>query len=123
MEKLTKGGKIMRSLLFVLLIFLSASVYANTTCRGKLKSVSLNPDSGTVHLNYGFGTQYHCKINQEWNGVSPETCRTLFSMLLAAQLAGKRIEARYNGDFECSSENLGNHTRTQRLMYWINIVD
>ncbi len=113
----------MKKYIFILILIMPMFSLANTICTGKVQFVSINPDSDTLQFNYGYGTQYHCKLNQEHNGVSPESCQTLFSMLLAAQISGKSVEARYNGDFTCSADNLGNYTTTQHLMYWIQIKD
>lgn len=106
-----------------LIIFVCPLAYANTTCTGKLNYVSLNPNDGLVQMNFGYGTQYHCKVTETWNSIDPESCQAVYSMLLAAQMAGKSIEARYNGDFTCSSSELGNDTQTQKLMYRLTIVN
>ena len=97
--------------------------YANTTCQGKLNFVSMNPDQGLVQFNYGYGTQYYCKLGEVYNNVPPEACQGVYSMLLAAQMAGKSIEARYNTNFTCSSAELGNEEPLKKLMYRIRIVD
>ncbi|WP_041590348.1 hypothetical protein [Teredinibacter turnerae] len=112
----------MNKIFVVALLMLSAGALGNTTCTGALQYVSLNPDNDVVQFNYGFGTQYHCKLSQEYNGVSPESCQAVYSMLLAAQLSSKKIEVRYNGDFSCASDELGNYETTKKLMYWIKII-
>lgn len=113
----------MKELLIVICLLVASSVQAHQTCVGKLQFVSLNPVNGYVQFNYGYGTQYHCSVNQEFNSVNPASCKAIYSMLLAARLAGKSIQARYNGDFTCSIEELGHEQQTKRTMYRIQIID
>lgn len=113
----------MKKLAFIFGILMSSSTMANTYCSGKVKAVALNPGSGHMKFNYGYGHNVHCNVNVEYNNVQPEACKVLFSQLLAAQLAGKTIEARYNDDFECSTANLGDHVQTMHTLYQIQIID
>lgn len=50
-------------------------------------------------------------------------CSAMFSQLLAAQIAEKMIEVRYNDEFICNSENLGNFEKTKHLLYYISIAE
>ncbi|WP_155247324.1 hypothetical protein [Teredinibacter turnerae] len=114
----------MKILLFGLFLFGSFPYFshANTTCRGRVESVSLHPVGAFLQFNYGFGTQMHCKLTETWNDVSKEVCTALFAQLLAAQLSGRKIEARYNDDFECGADNLGDFEKTKHLMYYMTII-
>lgn len=101
----------------------STSALANTTCTGTVQFAGLNPASGLLLVNYGYGVQYHCKVGETWNDVPAESCRAFYSMLLSAQLSGKRLQASYNDDFTCSRENLGDNEPTKHLLYRAIIVD
>lgn len=103
--------------------FMSPFGYANTTCVGKVNAVAVNPDAGHMKFNYGYGHNVHCNFNTEYNGVTPEACKILFSQLLAAQISGKSIEARYNDDFECTAENIGDHVQTKHNLYQVQIIN
>lgn len=111
----------MKYILATFLTIYSIVSYGNTTCEGKLNYVALNPDNGTVKMNYGYGTQYHCQLDEEFNGVDVESCKSMYSLLLAAQMAGKTIQVRYNDDFVCSAEALGDYTTTKHKLYWVQI--
>lgn len=110
-------------LFFIVSFFLSSSVFANTICVGKVSAVAINPGSGHLKFNYGYGHNVHCNVNYSYNNVEPEMCKVLFSQLLAAQLAGKSIEARYNDDFECTRANLGDHVQTKHTLYQVQIIN
>ncbi|WP_018277339.1 hypothetical protein WKI13_00705 [Teredinibacter turnerae] len=113
----------MKYLVFLIVSLYTTISYANTICSGKVYAVTLNPDNGTVKLNYGYGHNVHCNVDTEYNGVSPASCKVLFSQLLVAQMADKSIEARYNDDFICSKENLGDHVQTKHLLYQVQIIN
>lgn len=110
-------------LIFIFCAIICLPVAANTTCVGTVQFAGLNPASGLLLINYGYGVQYHCKVTETWNDVPPESCKALYSMLLSAQLAGKRLQASYNDDFTCSRDNLGDNEPTKHLLYRAVIVD
>lgn len=113
----------LRKFLVVLIFYIPICSHAITVCKGNIQSVSLNPNGDLLQFNYGYGTQIHCRFSETWNGVTPEMCSAMFSQLLAAQIAEKMIEVRYNDDFICNSENLGNFEKTKHLLYYISIAE
>lgn len=105
------------------LCYLTPFSFGSTTCTGEVKFAGLNPASGLLLIDYGYGTQYQCKVGEVWNEVPPESCKAFYSMLLAAQMSGKKLQASYNDDFECSSEGLGHNQVAKHIMYRAIIVD
>jgi hypothetical protein len=45
-----------------------------------------------------------CNMTATVNGMSPEQCRTVYSQLLAAQLAGRKVRLWFNDNLTCSTQ-------------------
>jgi len=77
---------------FCLSVFMlvSSSTFAYE-CVGKVGQLVI-PPSGTVTTSLGnMGWVYLCNVSTSYNGVAPDTCKSIFSQLLAAKLADKNV--------------------------------
>jgi len=94
-------------LLAVTLIAFSSKAFATYTCHGEVKGVTIEPKTGALFVtNIGPLTwQRLCMVHTEYNGVSPETCRAIYSMLLTAQTAKKDVTLWFNDGKDCSLES------------------
>ncbi|TDF38549.1 hypothetical protein EYS14_12840 [Alteromonadaceae bacterium M269] len=97
----------MKKLISLTLLLSSFNALSSTICTGKINEVYFNPISAFVYINYGYGVNVLCSVEQESNRISPESCKTLYSGLLAAEAQGQTATIAYNGDFTCSTEELG----------------
>jgi hypothetical protein len=106
---------------FVLLI--NNSVHAGVKCSGTVKTLAIGPQSGLLQVSTGYGVHYLCKLNESWNGVSPDVCKVWYSMFLAAKLSGKKIAQYYDEGAECSADSLGNWQVPTPFPYFVEIED
>lgn len=80
-------------LVFFLLFTQSSFSY---DCPGKINNVVLSPD-GTLTVSYGnIAWVYLCSVSTTRNGVAPDTCKSIQSLLMAAKLADKNITFWFN---------------------------
>lgn len=88
----------MKKLLLALLL-VSPSALANIGCVGTVTKV-LQYANGSVNVHTSYRNDYTvmCNIKDHWKGVSPESCKSMVSILLTAQSTGKRIVTYYSGD-------------------------
>jgi hypothetical protein len=71
----------------------SGKANANYVCAGNVKGVSINPKNGDL-LVESIGPLVWpklCNLETEMSSVSPETCKVIFSTLLTAQTANKKV--------------------------------
>lgn len=103
-----------RALFFLLMLF--AFSYPSTyQCTGPVTGVSINPKTGEV-VAENIGTlewPKFCDVNNEINGVDPESCKIIFTALLTAQISGKSVTLWFEDDNDCST-----HTPWQLLTGW-----
>jgi hypothetical protein len=86
-----------------------ATAQANTTytCTGNVKGVSINPKNGDL-LAESIGPLVWpklCNLETELSGVSPETCKVIYSTLLTAQTANKKVTLWFNDSKDCSIDS------------------
>lgn len=94
----------------VLIIAGCGKVHASYTCSGEVYGLSVNPKSGQVLAERAGGLDWPvlCSLKSEANGVSIETCKGIYSMLLGAQMAQKDVMFWFNDEASggsCSSHN------------------
>lgn len=92
-----------------LLLLVSNPAWATYTCTGPVQGVAINPKNGMLLAQHaaGFNWPAFCSVEVEENGVSPETCKHIYSMLLSAQVSKKDITLWFNDDADggnCSSK-------------------
>ena len=57
----------MKKLIALLLFCSSFTVLGSTICSGKINEVYFNPISGFAYINYGYGVNPLCNVNEESN--------------------------------------------------------
>ena len=74
-------------------------------CQGGVGEVALNPDGVLTVWSSGGGLNwaYVCNVNVASNGVAPDTCKSIYAMLLSAQIAGKQVRWSYSDSLSCST--------------------
>jgi len=102
----------------LLLSLISTPAFASYTCTGLVEGVSINPKNGMLLAQRAAGIIWpaFCNVDIKENDVAPETCKHIYSMLLAAQMSGKEITLWFNDEGDggtCSS-----HTGWVYLTGW-----
>jgi len=96
-----------RYLLLAGLLAVASTAQAGTVvCSGKVIALAYHsPDSFMVRLEGMNKAVFFCSPERIWtvagttHSTGPETCKTMYSTFLSAQMAGKRIESMYlDGD-------------------------
>ncbi len=96
-----------RYLLLAGLLAVASTAQAGTVvCSGKVAALSYHsPDNFMVQLDSMNKPVFFCSPDRLWTvsgttyTTGPETCKTMYSTFLSAQMAGKRIESLYlDGD-------------------------
>lgn len=109
----------MRFLLLLMLsiFFYSPLSFAKYTCEGKVQGLSIDPRTGALlaekigPLNW----PKLCSITHTSNNISPESCKVIYSSLLAAQMGSKEVKFWFNDGKDCSQKS---HTPWQNLTGW-----
>jgi len=88
-----------------LLTTFSSAYAADIDCTGTVDSLSLQMNiNGTVTLSLSGGPTYVylCNIDGSVvNGVSHEVCKAMYSTLMAAKVANKKVKIRFSGHDTC----------------------
>ena len=87
----------------------------NYSCDGPVSGVTVGP-SGIVSAATAGGQAwgYFCQVNgTSANGTSPEACRGMLAVLLAAQASGKSVRIWFSDENSCS---------TNRSWSWMNTI-
>jgi len=95
----------------------SAQAKANYTCAGNVKGVSINPKNGDL-LAESIGPLVWpklCNLETEMSNVSPETCKIIYSTLLTAQTANKKVTLWFNDGKDCTTSS---HPPWETLTGW-----
>lgn len=100
-------------------LLFSGAAYGNTVCQG-YPSVALSP-VGLVQLNIGHGTWYLCSTTSTHGTFSPEGCRSLLAMLIAARAAGQPFRFIFNTTLPCSG--LGDWATPNPQPFYFHPVD
>jgi hypothetical protein len=93
---------------FLISLFVaSGNCFADIDCTGTVESLSVQLSThGTITLSLSGGPSYVYICNLDGataNGVSFETCKAMYSTLLAAKLSGKKMKIRFYGYESCGS--------------------
>ncbi len=97
----------MRIFIFILLFcFFSTAHSADVDCVGEVETLSLQLNhKGTVTLSLSGGPSYVYLCNMDGeveNGVSFETCKAMYSTLMAAKITKKKMLIRFYDHESCS---------------------
>jgi hypothetical protein len=108
---------IIRSLLIFSIWSISCVVSAAYTCQGKVSGVSLSPHDGRLLVERigPLSWPVLCSVSEESNGVNTETCKVIFSTLIAAQMSQKNVTLWFNDGNDCSTNS---HTPWHWLTGW-----
>jgi len=114
-------GGLMKKLaaLFLALGFYSPSTYAAIACTGNVSLLALSPGNGIVQVSNGFGVWYLCSVSSVVNGVPTESCKAVYSTLLAAQASGRTMTMDFDTTAQCSQ--LGNWAVPNPIPYYMQI--
>jgi hypothetical protein len=74
----------------------STNAFSAISCTGNIQVLALNPISGLVQLNIGYGWWYICSVSSAVNGVPVDTCKSLYSMMLADQASGRQMSLAFD---------------------------
>jgi hypothetical protein len=84
--------------------WVSQSAWANYICTGTTTSVTMDQNSN-VNMSNSSGLQwvYLCNIANAANGVSVESCKAMYAMLMASNLSGAQVSFWFADGLSCSS--------------------
>jgi hypothetical protein len=114
MRKRTMIGKVALALAFALASQVALAV--DYSCDGPVNGVTVGP-GGHVSAASAGGQQwgYFCQLGATTNGVSPEACKGMLAVLLAAQASGKSVRMWFRDSNNCSTYRGWNWLDT---LYW-----
>lgn len=91
------------------------------TCAGSVSYLGLS-QTGTVHINVGYGVWYLCSTTSAFNGFTPEGCRANFALILAARAQSQGLAIYFDNSISsCSS--IGNWTTPTPGPYHIQVLN
>ena len=90
------------------LLLISAFSYAEVECKGTISKLGLQLNNGMLILGLQGGpiAAELCSIDTAHNGVTQDTCKALYSTLLATKAAGKKAAIRFYDHNSCTTEEL-----------------
>ena len=90
---------------------------ADIECSGEIKNI-LQYSNGSLNVLTSYQKDYTmmCNIKNDWKGVSPQACKGMLSILLAAQSTGKEIVTYYSGN-QYTCQNLPYYGYTPGPIY------
>lgn len=96
-------------------VLTSAAAFATYPCNGVIDAVDVSP-SGIVMMDSaqsGIRWVYLCQLGTSNNGVGPESCKAMLSLLLTAQVSGLPVSMSFNDSLTCTS-----HPQSTWLTGW-----
>ena len=87
------------------------------TCQGKVSGVSIYPRNGGLYVEKIVPLIWAnlCSVVKKSNGITPETCKHIYSLLVTAQVSGKQATLWFNDGLDCSKTS---HKPWRRLTGW-----
>ncbi len=109
--------KVIRVILCVVSLCMSSHSLANYICKGKVVGLAIAPQTGVLMAERVGPLSWPqlCKLNVEYADISPETCKAIYSTLLAAQMSQKDVTFWFNDGKDCSTTS---HAPWQLLTGW-----
>lgn len=101
-----------------LLLVFSSHSWAQYICTGKVKGLAIAPNSGAVHAEKVGPLTWPvlCSVQtDDYNGISAETCKVIYSTLLTAQMADKNVTLWFRDGKDCT---LNSHPAWSTLTGW-----
>jgi hypothetical protein len=98
--------KSVRTALPLALLLVSSAAHANYACIGTVKTVTGRGETVAAIFSYAPNSwTYLCSMSAAApNGVTPEQCKNVYAMLMAAQLAGKSVQMWYSDALTCDTQ-------------------
>jgi len=92
----------------IFLFFASSSVMAHIDCKGKVTRLGLHIDSGILFLGLegGPGATQLCSVSKIYNNIPVDSCKVLYSTLLASKASGKKSLVRFYDHDSCNSAEM-----------------
>jgi hypothetical protein len=84
---------------------LATPAWADYVCQGTIGRVALNA-AGILTVTStaaGFNSGYICQIGATRNGVGPEQCKAIYTLLLVARSTGQQVHWHSNDALMCST--------------------
>jgi hypothetical protein len=85
---------------------LTSMTHANVSCSGSVSFLG-SDNTGAIFVNIGYGVWGVCNVSQAYTQsgvtVSPDSCKTWYAALLAAQRAGTQVYIYMFGSTDCSA--------------------
>lgn len=83
----------------------STAASANYTCEGPVVGLALGPTGiVTVQSIAGIQWPYLCQLRADVQfNTPPDTCKAIYSLLLAAQTSGKNVRLWFDDNLTCST--------------------
>jgi hypothetical protein len=116
-------GRIVLAALALAALAMPCAVLAQTpppaiyACTGNVTGVSVNP-AGSVILSTdaGFNSVGICQLGQTFNGATPEACKGVMAILIAAKLGNRPVTVYFNDG--ASGMTCTNHPSWDTLTGW-----
>ncbi len=107
--------RIINKVILFFILFFSSQAYSYD-CVGKVNNVVLN-GAGIVTLSFGnMNWVYLCSVSSQYNGVTPDACKAILSVLLAAKMGDKNIQMWFDDKSnDCSNSG---HPAWSELKNW-----
>lgn len=89
----------------LLTIFFSTVSNAGEVCEGEIERLGLSPITGDVHVQIQPSTGIFriCNIETNVGKISGESCRVMYSTLLAARASRQKVAYHFPNGFSCAS--------------------
>ena len=101
---------------------LGQSAFAYTACGGPLDWVAVIPD-GRVAVQQSSAqmtTVYVCQIGGTYNGIGPDACKAILSLLLSAYTSGKTVSWFFSDPNTCANQSA---YQPMVGMYWGPVIE
>lgn len=113
------NNRVTQVMALIIALLWSNQLLAGSTyiCEGKVSGVSINPRNGGLLVQKigPLSWVYLCSVEKKYNGVTPEACKHIYSLLLTAQVSGKQATLWFNDGLDCSKQS---HKPWRTLTGW-----
>jgi hypothetical protein len=111
------------SLAVVLLLLPGISSATNFECTGPVSGVTVTPQGGViVDILQNWRWQTICNLESTSNGVSPGTCKAIYSLLLTAQTTKRNVRLWFSSG-DCSAASQTSWTALANWYFGPSLVD
>jgi hypothetical protein len=102
---ISKLAKVNNTAAMLALLMAATSANANYFCSGTVQNVEVGPNGVITVLapSAGLNPAYPCQIGNTINGVGPDACKAILSILLAAHAAGGTVTFAYDDALTCAT--------------------